>query len=194
MTRNTTQEHARMVRHVADALEDLGRPNNATSLRAAADELDRLDEQINSPHTAEFLEAVKLEAIHQRERWGSEHDAGKSDADWFWLVGYLTGKALNSGIRAAEESASDSVPDNDEAARPHLEKRVHHIITTAAALLNWHRARTTTDNRMRPGIAPPEPVEKDEDGDCRRCGLPWPDERETTEPHECPQGFREVAP
>ena len=29
----------------------------------------------------------------------------------------------------------------------------------------------------------------DEDGHCSRCGLPWPDERETLEPHECPPGF-----
>ena len=27
------------------------------------------------------------------------------------------------------------------------------------------------------------------DGTCNRCGLPWPDERETLEPHECPPGF-----
>ena len=38
------------------------------------------------------------------------------------------------------------------------------------------------------------PVAPDEDGHCQRCGLPWPDERETTEPHECPPGFRRDAP
>jgi hypothetical protein len=80
-----------------------------------------LEELINTPHTAEFLEAVKLEAVHQRERWGSEHDYGKTDADWFWLVGYLTGKAIH---------------------KP--EKQLHHIITTAAALLNWHAAMPPT--------------------------------------------------
>lgn len=97
-----------------------------------ADKIDYFDEQINTPHTAEFLEAVHLEAIHQRERWGSEYDTGKTDADWFWLVGYLAGKALH---------------------KP--EKQVHHIITTAAALLNWHAAKTGTDTRMRPGIETP---------------------------------------
>lgn len=30
----------------------------------------------------------------------------------------------------------------------------------------------------------------DEDGHCAACGLAWPDERETVEPHECPPGFR----
>lgn len=94
-------------------------------------EFRRLHALVNTPHTAEFLESVKLEAIHQRERWGSQQDSGKTDADWFWLVGYLAGKALH---------------------KP--EKQVHHIITTAAALLNWHAAVTGTDNRMRPGIDP----------------------------------------
>jgi hypothetical protein len=95
-------------------------------------EIERLNGLINTPHTAEFLRAVKLEAVHQRERWGSEHDTGKTDADWFWLIGYLAGKALH---------------------KP--EKQVHHIITTAAALLNWHAAVTGVDTRMRPGIEEP---------------------------------------
>jgi hypothetical protein len=106
---------------------------NAQLAWLLADEVERLDRLINTPHTADFLRAVHLEAVHQRERWAADHDAGKSDADWFWLVGYLAGKALH---------------------KP--EKQVHHIITTAAALLNWHAAKTGTDTRMRPGISPPE--------------------------------------
>jgi hypothetical protein len=94
-------------------------------------ELKRLDALINSPHTVDFLKAVELEALHQRERWGAEHDAGKTDADWFWLIGYLAGKALH---------------------KP--EKQLHHIITTAAACLNWHAMKTGADTRMRPGIDP----------------------------------------
>jgi hypothetical protein len=86
-----------------------------------------LEALINNPHTASFLEAVRLEAAHQRERWAAQHDAGKTDADWFWLVGYLAGKAIH---------------------KP--EKQLHHIITTAAACLNWHMARTV-GNDMRPG-------------------------------------------
>lgn len=96
-------------------------------------ELTCLQSLINTPHTADFMEAVQLEAIHQRERWGTEHDSGKTDADWFWLVGYLAGKAIH---------------------KP--EKQLHHIITTAAALLNWHAAKTGADTRMRPGISPPD--------------------------------------
>jgi hypothetical protein len=103
-------------------------------LTLAAAEFRRLDGLINNPHTDDFLEAVKLEAAHQRERWASDHDAGKTDADWFWLVGYLAGKAIH---------------------KP--EKQLHHIITTAAALLNWHAAKTGNDTRMRPGIDAGDP-------------------------------------
>lgn len=96
-------------------------------------EVRRLQSLINTPHVADFIDAVRIEAAHQQERWSSEHDAGKTDADWFWLVGYLAGKALHK-------------PD----------KKLHHIITTAAVLLNWHRHATGETTGMRPGIAPPD--------------------------------------
>lgn len=123
-------------------------------LSAASADLLRLDGLINNPHTDEFLEAVKLEAAHQRERWGTDHDAGKTDADWFWLVGHLAGKALHSGTQV-EVAQFNASYQGQESRRHHTEKRLHHIITTAAALLNWHAARTGADTRMRPGIAPP---------------------------------------
>jgi hypothetical protein len=119
-------------------------------------EMDRLEGLINTPHTADFLEAVKLEAAHQRERWAAEHDDGKTDADWFWLVGYLAGKALHSGKLADDARDSDSLPEPLEVAAKHADKRLHHIITTAAALANWHLNLIGADTRMRPGIASPE--------------------------------------
>lgn len=75
---------------------------------------------INTPEIGDFLSAVRNEALHQRQRWGSNQDQGKSDNDWFWLINHLAGKA-----------AQAEPPD----------KRLHHIITTAAACLNWHAAR-----------------------------------------------------
>lgn len=90
--------------------------------------------KINTPEIDNFLTAVKNEALHQRERWGTEDDAGKADADWFWLVGYLAGKALHNV--------------ND--------KRLHHVITAAAALLNWHSKLTGNYAAMRPGIEEPK--------------------------------------
>lgn len=56
----------------------------------------RLVDLLNTPQLRDFSAAVTLEAVHQRERWGSSHDAGKAHEDWFWLLGYLGGKALSS--------------------------------------------------------------------------------------------------
>lgn len=83
---------------------------------------------INNPHTDEFLPAVKLEAAHQRDRWGDAHDRGKSAENWFWLVGYLAGKCLRAAITGDREKA------------------MHHTISSAAALANWYEAikRDTT--------------------------------------------------
>jgi len=97
--------------------------------KAAGDaEIARLKAELNTPEVVDFVKAVNLEAAHQRERWGSEHDSSKTDADWFWLVGYLVGKALH---------------------KP--EKRLHHLITAGAALANWHLS-TLGKTNMRPGI------------------------------------------
>lgn len=126
---------------MAVTLEGCGMPEVVAALEIAEREIVRLDELINTPHTAEFLEAVRLEAAHQRERWAADHDAGKTDADWFWLVGYLAGKALHK-----------------------QDRQVHHIITTAAALLNWHAAKTGADTRMRPGIDPAKHLPTSGDG------------------------------
>ena len=96
-------------------------------------EIDRLNSIINTPQADDFLRAVSTEAEHQRQRWGSDHDAGKAPADWFWLVGYLAGKALHAAV------AGDS------------DKARHHCISTAAALYNWHCAIKGVDVRMCPG-------------------------------------------
>lgn len=109
-----------------DCTEGLRNKLHATEARVV-----ELESLINSPQTADFLEAVRTEAAHQVERWGSEHDEGKTDADWFWLIGYLAGKA----IRPAQKE----------------EKVLHHIITTAAACLNWHRHKSGENTKMRPG-------------------------------------------
>ncbi|WP_179254799.1 hypothetical protein [Burkholderia sp. AU15512] len=101
-----------------------------TELRA---EIERLNAIINTPHADDFLKAVSIEAEHQRQRWSSEHDAGKTPADWFWLVGYLAGKALHAAVACDAKKAE------------------HHIITTSAACANWHLSIFGKTN-MRPGI------------------------------------------
>lgn len=102
-------------------------------LLAAARERDRLHALINTPELDVFLRAIHLEAVHQVERWGTAGDRAKRPADWFWLVGYLAGKALHAAIAG----------DRDKAR--------HHCISTAAALFNWHSAVNGTDTRMCPG-------------------------------------------
>lgn len=98
----------------------------------------RLRSLINTPRTDDFFEAVRLEAAHQQERWGVENDAGKEPQDWYWLLGYLSGKALAAFLRRDSE------------------KGLHHIISSAAAMLNWHRHATGELTAMRPGIEPPK--------------------------------------
>lgn len=99
-------------------------------------------EVINAPETADFMAAVPLEAAHQRERWGVEHDAGKTPFDWFWLIGYLVQKAADAAVRGDDEKA------------------MHHTISTAAALGNWHAALSGKAISMRPGIGPDNGGEK----------------------------------
>jgi hypothetical protein len=91
---------------------------------------------LHTPEVRDFLLAVEREALFQREKWqGADADGGKTVTDWFWLLGYLGGKAIRP----------DATP----------EKRLHHIITTAAACLNWHAAEIGAYSGMRPGIAEP---------------------------------------
>ena len=90
---------------------------------------------VNNPHTDEFLQSVNLEAAHQQLRWGCTHSSGKENSDWFWLIGYLAGKAIQPSVTQ--------------------DKRLHHVITTAAACLNWHAHLTgqrASEVTMRPGL------------------------------------------
>lgn len=120
-----------------------------TAVRVLAEKAAEYD-QLNTPEIKDFLMAVEREALHQRDIHAHKGDAGKSDADWFWLLGYLGGKAMHAG--GAEKSAAAV---GSPMARQYYEKQLHHIITTAAACLNWHAARVGTYQDMRPGIAAP---------------------------------------
>jgi hypothetical protein len=120
-------------KEAADLIENL----EARAL-AAEEERDRLRTKLNTPELHDFAKAVVLEAAHQRERWGADHDAGKEPQDWFWLLGYLGGKALH----AAKAGDAD--------------KALHHCISSAAVLANWHAAILGLSNTMRPGIDPEE--------------------------------------
>jgi len=80
-----------------------------------------LREILNTPVVEPFMLAAVTEAKHQRARWGDEQDAKKDAFDWFWTLGYLGGKAARSAN------------DGD------IAKALHHTVTAAALLANWHR-------------------------------------------------------
>jgi hypothetical protein len=104
-------------------------------LGEAQAELLRLDALINTPETEDFLKGVEHEAVHQQERWGSEHDEGKSAVDWVFLIGHLLTKASCAFLAGNTDKAK------------------HHIITSAAACRNWHAQVSGEGNAMRPGIS-----------------------------------------
>jgi DNA polymerase III epsilon subunit-like protein len=79
-----------------------------------------LETILNTPEFHDFIKAVPLEAAHQVQRWGTEHDAGKEPQDWFWLIGYVAGKALRAVLDM------------------NWEKALHHCVTIAACACNWH--------------------------------------------------------
>lgn len=136
-------------------------------LECVAVELERMDALINSPELIDFPKAVQLEAAHQRERFGTEHEGGKTPEDWYWLIGHLAGRAQGHHKEAERLAAqlkagyAVSLVDGTlitKSIEHHREKAVHHCITTAAACANWHAAVLGLTN-MRPGYDLPEAVQ-----------------------------------
>ena len=105
-----------------EELEGLREEN--TYLRS---EIERMGKLLGTPEMEDFLKAVEREAAYQREHWGKEHDRVKSHADWYWLVGWLGGKAVTD-------------PHEEDDRRTPRERRLHRIITVAAAAFHWHDA------------------------------------------------------
>jgi hypothetical protein len=104
------------VDRIIDAVRHLRGQRDAAQAEAA-----RLTALVNTPGVDDFVSAMRIEVAHQRERWGDEHDDQKSPEDWYWTLGYLGGKALQSA-RGGD-----------------IEKALHHTITAAALLAQWHR-------------------------------------------------------
>ncbi len=128
-------------RDAIDALDDLWRKSVVDAEEAKA-EVERLKKLINTPYAEEFFPGVQVEAAHQVERWGVEHDEGKAPEDWLWLLGALAAKAVRS---------LNSGPSRD------FEKAKHHIITSAAVLKNWYEhVRRAMDGKgpgsFQPGV------------------------------------------
>lgn len=84
------------------------------------DELERLYSIINRPENDDFIRGVSIEAEHQLQRWGAEHDEMKNGWDWFWTIGFLSQKAAH-----AFEAGN-------------FDKAKHHCVSTAALMKNFH--------------------------------------------------------
>lgn len=104
-------------------------------------ENERLKSLINTPELNDFWEGAKVEAVHQRERWGDAHDKHKHVHDWVTVLVHLTGKAA----KAFWDGNRD--------------KLKHHIITVAAVAANWH-AREVENEAIAATDAPSVQVTK----------------------------------
>lgn len=102
---------------VGNAILALTTPDSAPQGSLTVEEYKK---SLDVPELEDFAKGVVIEAQHQRQRWGDEHDSEKEPEEWFWLVGYLAGKGLRSQR------------DGD------MQKFKHHLITGAAVLANWH--------------------------------------------------------
>jgi len=101
------------------------RPDLMEENRRLREELEGLKKILGSPEINEFWEGVRREAAYQRDHWGEKHDLEKSDADFYWTLGWLAGKAVND-------------PHDEEDTRTPLERKLHRIMTAAALASNWH--------------------------------------------------------
>jgi hypothetical protein len=97
--------------------------------------LNALLNRLNNPEVNLFLEGIKIEAAHQVERWGEDHDANKTFEQWTALLVRLLGKFVDSNWN-----------------KDHT-KSLHHLITMAAVCANAHRQMVEKEAvyRNRPG-------------------------------------------
>lgn len=111
--------------HGGDTIDEVCN-DNGTSARVITDliaEVARLNVIIHAPESDDFLKGVVIEAEYQRQLHGVDaSDARFEWHQWYWVVGYLLGKAL---------AACKSGEGNGEKAK-------HHLVTSAALINNWH--------------------------------------------------------
>lgn len=77
-----------------------------------------IETAVNAP----FLAGLNVEEQYQQLIWGTPHDREKTPHAWYWLLAYLAGKAVTA------QQTGD------------FEKAMHHTISSAAMLSQWHQA------------------------------------------------------
>jgi hypothetical protein len=80
-----------------------------------------VDTIINTPITEDFIQGLKNEIQHQKQRSGASHDADKSLSNWVRLIHHVS--------RKVSEADWDQKPENVK----------HNIIRNASALFGFHR-------------------------------------------------------
>lgn len=93
-------------------------------------EIARLNKLLNTPQVVDFIEAMKVEVAHQREKWGEAHDSAKDPANWALLFQYILGKQATA------------VYDQN------WSKYLHHLITLAAICANAHHSLQPTIQKL----------------------------------------------
>lgn len=154
---NPTENAKRLLELMEESGRGSGRTPAHSELALALGDMvhafEELDKKINTPEIYDIIEAIKLEAAHQRQRW-TWNDANKIDADWLALIVYLGSKAHYN-------------PSDTAGNRP-IEKKLHRIITVAAAAMNWHAAVKDHHERTRSvpetGTVPALQEQGDRDG------------------------------
>jgi hypothetical protein len=115
----------------------------ANAVSKQSDEITRLQKlcdalitRISNPEINNFMEGVAIEAAHQVERWGEEHDADKTFEQWTALLVRLLGKFVDANWNR----------DRDKA--------LHHLITIAAVCSNAHRQMVKLKLAVEEGSKP----------------------------------------
>ncbi len=150
---NPVDNAKRLLEMMEESSRSSGRTPSHSELALALGDMvhayEELQALINSPQIADFAEALKLEALHQRQRWD---DSTKQDADWGMLIMYLSSKAHYNPVHP-----------NDS----YIEKKLHRIITIGAAAMNWFAAvkdRHGTRDVPAAGTLPALQEQGDRDG------------------------------
>lgn len=82
---------------------------------------DELVEMLGSPRLLDFLESVRLEAVHQPAQWGEISSQMQHPAEWPNLIVHMLGKVITADMQ------SDPVA------------YLSNVVAIAAACYHWHQ-------------------------------------------------------
>lgn len=132
-------EHANSARLYQIQLQDCKRSGQEEETRLKAEivaleiKYGSLVHSLNHPNNEDLFLAVSTEATYQLHKFGKPTpQTGQEPLDWLGLIQYLSTKAAKAALAF----------DN--------KKLLHHIVSTSAVLMHWHR-HVTTSTQFVPG-------------------------------------------